>query len=74
MEKTKLCSKDECNLIEEIEAFANRLEEFGIEDISLITFSSNGDIDAYFGVDRHTTLRVKVKKNWDKKTLEYKYD
>ena len=73
MSKIRLCSKDEGNLVEQLKAFSEQLEDCGIEGVAEVTFSSNGDISGKFSVNVDTVLLVDVEEDGDKKTLEYRY-
>ena len=73
MAKTKLCSEDEGNLIEKMKAFANLLEDFGIEGDVTLTFYPSGTISGTFFTDEHTELKLLIENDGDKKTVEYAY-
>lgn len=48
MSKIKLCSKDEANLIEELQHLSEVLEDVGVEGVATIIYSPNGDINGAF--------------------------
>lgn len=73
MAKTKLCSNDEGNLVEEMKAFKEKLEDMGIEGVSVMSFSNNGEIRGAFTINPETSLLVSLEKDGDKRTLEYRY-
>ena len=54
MSKIKLCSKDEENLIEELQHLSEVLEEIGVEGVAAIVCTSNGDIRSRFCLNTET--------------------
>ena len=73
MAKTRLCANDEGELISELIAVGNALENLGIEGVAAIAFATNGDISGTFTIDNNTNLLVTIEEDGNKKTLEYKY-
>lgn len=73
MAKTRLCANDEGELVSELIAVSNALENLGIEGVAAISFATNGDISGTFTIDKNTNLLVTIEEDGNKKTLEYKY-
>lgn len=73
MSKIKLCSKDEANLIEELQHLSEVLEDVGVEGVATIIYSPNGDINGAFCLNNETELSVIIENDGDKVTKEYKY-
>lgn len=73
MSKIKLCSKDEENLIEELQHSSEVLEEIGVEGVAAIVCTSNGDIRSRFCLNTETELSIMIENDGDKVTREYRY-
>lgn len=73
MAKTRLCANDENELVSELIAVGNALENLGIEGVAAIAFATNGDISGTFTINNDTNLLVTIEEDGNKKTLEYKY-
>ncbi len=73
MSKIKLCSKDEGNLIEELQHLSEVLEEIGVEGVAIISCESNGDVNSELSLNNETTLNIAIENDGDKVTKEYRY-
>lgn len=73
MSKIKLCSKDEGNLVEELQHLSEVLEEIGVEGVAIISCEPNGDVNGEFSLNNETTLNIAIENDGDKVTKEYKY-
>ena len=73
MSKIKLCSKDEGNLVEELQHLSEVLEEIGVEGVVIISCEPNGDVRSRFCLNTETELSIMIENDGDKVTKEYKY-
>ena len=71
--KIRWSSKDEANLIEELQHLSEVLEDVGVEGVATIIYSPNGDINGAFCLNNETGLSVIIENDGDKVTKEYKY-
>ena len=73
MAKTRLCNRDEWELLEALEEFRNKLQEIGISGMSDLTIYPDGNITANIGIDSACTMEIKIIGDGDYFSREYTY-